>query len=210
VLRRIRRSIVVLFAVVGLAGAVIVATPAAEYLAAPLRLEPELRPAEAIVVLAGGAFRDDVPSISSMARAVYGYTLYRARYAPRLLLSGGRVRSGTGWEALSMKRMLEGIGAPSSALLLEERSTRTYGNALESARLLLPKGVKRILLVTHPNHMWRAKRTFEKAGFTVLPAPIPWERMDRERPVAVSRIGLFYSVLYEYGGIALYWWRGWL
>jgi uncharacterized SAM-binding protein YcdF (DUF218 family) len=208
--RKVCRVFTVAFAAVGLLGTIVVTMPVAEYLAGPLRLEPELRPAEAIVVLGGGAFRDDVPSLSSLPRAVYGYTLYRARYAPRLFLSGGRVRPEDGWEALSMKRLLQGIGAPPAVLQMEERSTRTYGNAVESARILRSQGADRILLVTHPNHMWRAKRTFEKAGFTVYPAPIPWDRLYREKRIFIGRIGLFYDVLYEYAAIALYWWRGWL
>jgi len=209
--RKLGRGITFIFAAVGLLSVIVVTTPVAEYLARPLRLEPELRPAEAIVVLGGGAFRDDVPSLSSLARAVYGYTLYHAGYAPRLLLSSGRVQPESGWEALAMKRLLESIGAPPTVLETEDHSTRTYSNATETARILLPQGVKRILLVSHPSHMWRAKLTFEKAGFTVYPAPIPWDRLhEKWGRVHMGRMVLLYQVFYEYGGIGLYWWRGWL
>lgn len=210
-IRKLFRVFVVLFAGVGFLGVVVVTTPLAEYLARPLRLAPELKPAEAIVVLGGGAFPDNVPAFPSLARAVYGYTLYHARYAPRVLLSGGRTRPTTGEEGLAMKRALEGIGARSSTLQIEERSTRTYSNATESARMLQPRGAKRILLVTHPDHMWRATRTFEKAGFTVYPAPIPWDRLDETwGRLRIARIVLLYNLFYEYAGIGLYWWRGWL
>ncbi len=209
--RKLGRGITFIFAAVGLLSVIVVTTPVAEYLARPLRLEPELRPAEAIVVLGGGVFGDDVPSLSSLARAVYGYTLYHARYAPRLLLSGGRAVAGSSREALAMKRLLEGVGAQPSGLQTEDRSTRTYSNATESARILQPQGVKRILLVSDPNHMLRAKLTFEKAGFTVYPAPIPWDRLSEKWSLlSVGRVGLLHRVLYEYGGIVLYWWRGWL
>jgi len=209
--RKLGRNVTFVFAAVGLLSVIVVTTPVAEYLARPLRLEPDLRSAEAIVVLGRGAFGDDAPSLASLARAVYGYTLYHARYAPRLLLSGGRAVAESGREALAMKRLLEGVGAQPSGLQTEDRSTRTYSNATESARILQPQGVKRVLLVTHPNHMWRAKRTFEKAGFAVYPAPIPWDRLPEEWGVLhIHRIVLFYNVFYEYGGIVLYWWRGWL
>ncbi len=110
-----------------------------------------------------------------------------------------------------MKKLLEDIGAPAKTLETEDRSTRTYSNSTESARILKPQGVTRILLVSHPNHMRRAKWTFEKAGFTVYPAPIPWDRLPgKGENFNMGRIGLIRSVLHEYGGLVLYWWRGWL
>ena len=209
--RQLRVWVVRILATLGVVVLLVVTTPVADYLAQPLRIEGQLRSAEAIVVLGGGAYRDGVPSMGSLARAVYGLTLLRAGYAPRLLLAGGRARPDAGLEALAMKKLLEGIGASAKVLETEERSTRTYSNAAESARILRPQGATHILLVTHPTHMLRAKLAFERAGFTVYPAPIPWERLPnvRAKP-SMGRIGLLYTVLYEYGGLVLYWWRGWL
>jgi len=198
-------------AVLGSLVVLVVVTPISDFLAQPLRLEAQLRPADAIVVLGGGAFKDNLPSTSSVIRAVYGLSLFRSGYAPRVLLSGGRARPESGWEAAAMKSLLEGLGAPPKVLETEDRSTRTYGNAKESALMLRDRGMTRILLVSHPNHMLRAKKSFEKAGFTVYPAPIPWDRLPAKsvRP-NLGRIGLMHNVLYEYAGLALYWWRGWL
>ncbi|MFQ5849069.1 MAG: YdcF family protein [Candidatus Binatia bacterium] len=196
------------FAVLGGLVMVVVTTPLTEYLAQPLRLKAQLRPAQAIVVLGGGAFKDNLPSPSSVARAVHGFSLLRAGYAPRILLSGGRVTPELGQEGLAMKKLLEDIGAKDRLLKTENRSTRTYSSAQESARILQPQGVNRILLVSHPNHMLRAKWTFERAGFTVYPAPIPWDRLPQK--FSIGRICLFRNVLNEYGGLVLYWWRGWL
>lgn len=210
-LHRLRRWFISILAALGFVFLLVVATPVADYLAQPLRLEAQLRSAEAIVVLGGGAYRDRAPSMASLARAVYGLTLLRAGYAPRLLLAGGRAEPDAGIEALAMKKLLEGIGASAKLLETEERSTRTYSNAIEGARILQAQGATHILLVTHPNHTLRAKLTFEKAGFTVYPAPIPWDRLPSKREMPrISRIGLLYNVLYEYGGLVLYWWRGWL
>ncbi|MBI2347263.1 MAG: YdcF family protein [Deltaproteobacteria bacterium] len=59
--------------------------------------------------------------------------------------------------------------------------------------------------------MLRAKLTFEKAGFTVYPAPIPWERLSAGNfELRFGRIPLLHNIVYEYGGLVLYWWRGWL
>lgn len=199
-------------AALGLFALVVVATPIADYLAQPLlKIEAQLRNAKAVVVLGGGAYGDGVPSMASLARAVYGLSLLRAGYAPRLLLSGGRAKPDSGMEALAMKNLLEGVGASAKILEIEGRSSRTYSNAVECARILQPQGAMHILLVTHPTHMLRAKLTFEKAGFTVYPAPIPWERPPTARAMPrIGRIPLLYNVVYEYGGLILYWWRGWL
>ncbi len=209
--KKIGRLIYGLFAGLGLFAAVVVTTPLAEYAAQPLRLEPQVKRAEAIVVLGGGAYQDGTPSVPSLVRAIYGFSLFRAGYAPRILLAGGRATVYSGFEALAMKKLLEDIGAAPKLLETESRSTRTYSNARESAQILQAQGVTHILLVTHANHMLRAKRTFEKAGFTVYSAPIPWDRLP-EKPTGPSlrRITLLYEVLYEYGGLVLYWWRGWL
>lgn len=206
--RQLRLWVVRILATLGLAVLLVVVTPVADYLALPLRVQGQLRSAEAIVVLGGGAYRDGVLSMISLARTVYGLTLLRAGYAPRLLLAGGRARPDTGLEALAMKKLLEGIGASSKVLETEELSTRTYTNAVESARILRPQGATHILLVTHSNHMLRAKLAFEKVGFTVYPAPIPWDRLPER--ATIGRIPLLRNVLYEYGGLVLYWWRGWL
>lgn len=209
--RKIGRWISGLFTAIGLFAVIVVTTPIAEYLSQPLRLDRQIRPAEAIVVLGGGAFKDGLPLIPSVVRAIYGFSLFRAGYAPRILLTGGQVRPESGREAMAMKKLLEDIGAPAKILETEDRSTRTYSNATESARILKPQGVTRILLVSHPNHMRRAKWTFEKAGFTVYPAPIPWDRLPGKGEIfSMGRIGLIRSVLHEYGGLVLYWWKGWL
>ena len=72
-----------------------------------------------------------------------------------------------------MKNLLQDIGVESRLLETEARSTRTYSNAQQSAKILQARGTTRILLVTHPNHMLRAKWTFEKAGYTVIQLPYP-------------------------------------
>ncbi len=207
--KRMVRWIKATFTVLGMLVVIIVATPLSEYLSQPLRLEGQPRRAQAIVVLGGGASKDGYASIPSLARAVYGFSLFRAGYAPRILLSGGRATPKDGPESLAMKMLLQDIGAQSSLLETEDRSTRTYSNAQESARILQPQGATRILLVSHPNHMLRAMWTFEKAGFTVYPAPIPWDRFT-EKNLSLDRMRLFESALHEYGGLVLYWWRGWI
>ena len=53
----------------------------------------------------------------------------------------------------------------------ETKSQSSNENAKYSAEILLPLGRKTILLVTHSYHMKRAVKSFQNAGFTVIPAP---------------------------------------
>lgn len=133
-------------------------------------------PADAIVILGGGRYRkapefagdDDVKPLT-LDRLRYGALVARASGRP-VLVAGGQPDGDGRSEAEIMKIVLErdfGIGARWT----EERSETTRENALYSAKILLPQGVRRIALVTHAFHMPRAVASFEAAGFEVVPAP---------------------------------------
>ena len=64
----------------------------------------------------------------------------------------------------------------------EGLSRTTWENATLSAGLLQPQGIRRIVLVTQAWHMPRARWSFEKAGFTVVPAPVGFLGVDNARP----------------------------
>ncbi|MNT55386.1 hypothetical protein D3C72_1926190 [compost metagenome] len=65
----------------------------------------------------------------------------------------------------------------------EGRSRTTWENAQFSAEVLLPQGVKRVVLVTHAWHMPRAVWSFRKAGFEVVPAPVGFLGGDNGLPL---------------------------
>jgi len=69
-----------------------------------------------------------------------------------------------------MKVFLLDLGLPENALVLEPRSRNTRQNAEYTADLLLPMGVKDILLVTSAMHMRRSVSLFESRGFNVTAA----------------------------------------
>jgi uncharacterized SAM-binding protein YcdF (DUF218 family) len=132
------------------------------------------REAQAIVVLAGGTVTDapeyggDTVTVLSLERARYGAKLARECGLP-VALSGGTVFGGRP-EAEVIGDLLE-REMGTAVKWRETQSRNTHENATESARLLLPQGVRRVLLVTHAVHMRRARREFEAAGFEVTPAP---------------------------------------
>jgi uncharacterized SAM-binding protein YcdF (DUF218 family) len=92
-------------------------------------------------------------------RTRHAARLYRERFVPRLLLSGGATATQAS-EAALMAHVARESGVPEECLLLEEDSTNTFENAERSLHLLREMGlldeVTTILLVSCPWHMRRA------------------------------------------------------
>jgi uncharacterized SAM-binding protein YcdF (DUF218 family) len=121
--------------------------------------------ADAIVVLGASINRDGTLTDASLRRAVEGIRLYREGLAPRLLVLGmygeGRARA----------ELAATLGVPREAVTVDEVEPTTRHEAHGVAQRLKPQGATRILLVTDTLHMRRARGLFERAGFTVFPAP---------------------------------------
>jgi uncharacterized SAM-binding protein YcdF (DUF218 family) len=132
------------------------------------------RQSQAIVILGGGLRRGaieyggDTPGRLTLDRTRYGAWLARETGLPVLVSGGSDGRSRT--EADVMRQTLEReFGVP--VRWTEDRSRNTRENAQRTAEVLLPAGVRRIVLVVHSFDVRRARYEFEQAGFEVLPAP---------------------------------------
>lgn len=141
---------------------------------APALTHAALEQIDAIVCLGGGKRfgAHDMPH----EETINNVTLARLRLTSRLqhqtgkpvLLSGGAPVGGIP-EANLMRDALE-QDFHTTVRWVENHSNDTRENATMSAALLLPKD-RHILLVTSANHMARARRAFEAAGFKVTAAP---------------------------------------
>ena len=177
-----RRRLAVLLLAFTVLSTWLMALPAgAAWLARPFETTPPLSApglagsdAEAIIVLAGGAYQEG-PEFAGRSD-VAPLTLERIRYAARLqrqsglplAVSGGLVRGQPFSEAELMRAALEqDFGVPVCCIEAASRNTRE--NASLSADAF---PFRRIVLVTHAVHMPRAVRAFEGAGFIVVPAPM--------------------------------------
>jgi uncharacterized SAM-binding protein YcdF (DUF218 family) len=145
------------------------------------------RHGQAIVVLGAGrergdpAWGEDAPSLLGAERLRYAARLARASGLP-LLTSGGLHYGSPPSEAAIMARSLEQDFAQ-SVRWQEAQSLTTWENAEQTARLLLPQGIKRVVLVTQAAHMLRARWCFERAGFEVLMAPVGFLSVPNARPL---------------------------
>lgn len=190
-------------------------------------LENDFRPkamsvlpkADAIVVL-GGATRGDT-HWSSMAdlnsaadRLTHAVSLYKAKKAPLVLLSGGST-TGSRPEAEQLRDYLVLMGLPERALLMERQSLDTQQNARYSAVVLQAKKVQKILLVTSAYHMRRAVPLYERQGFEVIPAPTDYQRLVGKPLVprwlpTVDDLWRSTAAIKEYVGFLYYRAQGWL
>jgi uncharacterized SAM-binding protein YcdF (DUF218 family) len=192
---------------------------AANLLVAPLEQTPPLSPAaargaQAIVVLTAGVLPqapeyggDDAPDTLALPRMRYAAKVQHDTGLP-LLVTGGRTDA----------RQAQSLAASMAAALrkdfrtdvkwLEEASANTAENAANSAAILLPAGVKRIVLVTHAIHMPRAARAFRAAGFDVVPAPTAYYSGGGFSPLqllpSASGLSVSYYGVYEWAGLAWY------
>jgi uncharacterized SAM-binding protein YcdF (DUF218 family) len=114
-------------------------------------------PTDAIVVLGRGEnFRSQrVETVTE---------LWQRDRAPQIFASGMN-------DAMPIVEMLKAEGIPSQALSGESCSESTEENAIFTAALLYPQGVRKIVLVTDSPHMLRSLLVFRSFGFTVIPRP---------------------------------------
>lgn len=180
---RIRRATVL--AVMTLSALYLLSTPKGAYwVSEPLerRVQPLThlpllaKSQDALVVLGGGRLeqateygRQDVVSAQVLERLRYAAHWHRQTGLP-ILVTGGKREDQAQSEAELMAQSLQGdFRVP--VRWQETVSRNTAENAKQSAVLLLPLGVKRVVLVSHASHLPRAVKQFEQTGFSVLPAP---------------------------------------
>lgn len=180
-------------------------TPLANALAARLNVPSRIEAAGAIVVLGAGI--EDARTLSpiSLRRTIQGIRLYRRGLAPAIIFSGGQAGQEAAEAGLMAALAIE-LGIPFGVIWTETRSSDTWTEALEVARLAQPKGIKKILLVTDRFHMRRASAAFERAGFEVLPASGDAALENVRKPE--GRLILMRQVCLEAFARLYYWVRG--
>jgi uncharacterized SAM-binding protein YcdF (DUF218 family) len=143
--------------------------------------------AQAIVILTGGKNKG---AIEYGGETTNRYSAQRARYGARvarelklpILVAGGKPTGGRETEAALMARSLaEDYNMP--VQWMEDRSLTTQENARYVKEMLLPLGIKRIVLVSDAVHMLRARPMFEHAGFEVIAAPTGFENRRTSTPI---------------------------
>lgn len=142
-------------------------------------------PADAIVVL-GAAHYLGRPSPVLRARLDQAAALRARGIAPLLVLTGGTAPGDTTSEAAAGAAYLRRTGVPADALLMEQDG-RTTSESLRAVRTLLAaRGVRRIVLVSDPFHLFRARLVARRLGLRATTSPTAGESLGalvRRHPV---------------------------
>ncbi len=99
----------------------------------------------------------------------YAASLHQRSELPLLLTGGNPSEAEADSDAEVMQRTLQ--MQQLSAKWVEPRGRNTAESARYTADMLLPQGLKCIVLVTNAFHMPRSVSQFEQVGFEVVPAP---------------------------------------
>lgn len=156
---------------------------------------PERR---ALIVLSAGLDVDEfnVPAMErlsepGLARGVGAARVYHEHGFGHVIISGRDAVQEPTALASAMADLLVALGVPRKKIRLETESRDTRENALYSARLVRDLQVDTVVVVTSALHMPRSIRMFERAGLSVLPAPVrfqspPPEGLERLIPSSLA------------------------
>ena len=127
-------------------------------------------PADAIVVL-GAAQYSGRPSPVLQARLDHALALYRRGLAPRVILTGGTAPGDRTSEAAVGRSYLRRAGVPATAMLMEAEGRTTRASLTAVAAVAGPLAIRRVILVSDPFHLLRARTIARRLGLEALTSP---------------------------------------
>jgi len=159
--------------------------------------------------LSHGQLGDPWLSPEGAQRTWAALRLYKLGFAP-VIISSGSSRGGFDQAGLQAKWLML-AGVPSQAIIIERRSSRTYESALEVVKILKQNGWQSAVIVTSELDVPRVRGVFQKLGFSQLSFQQVPEFGRPIRPFYYSSgWRAFYHSTYEYAGLILYKWKGWI
>ncbi len=135
-------------------------------------LVDDARPADAIVVLGAAEYRGK-PSPVLQARLSHALSLYRERYAPFILTTGGAGGDPRFTESEVGRNFLLSQGVPPEAIVMEDEGDSTIHSAVAVAEIMDRMRLKSCIVVSDSYHLFRVKGILEERGLTVYTSPRP-------------------------------------
>ena len=138
-----------------------------------------MAPPDAVVVLGAAMAAPGVPGPALLRRINFGVSVFFARQAAHLLVSGGVVGPPPA-EAVMMRHVALARGVCDAQIIVEDMARNTFENALFSGRVIRDFGWRDVVIVTDAWHMPRSLYVFRRLGL-----PVSGERVPR--PAHISR-----------------------
>ena len=132
--------------------------------------QDDRRPVDAIVVL-GAAQYNGRPSPVLRARLNHALSLYRDKLAPLVVVTGGIGRGDTTSEAVVGQRYLVAHGIPEGAVAAQGEGRTTMASMNAVTTWLHARGLRRVVLVSDPFHMFRLRLEARRTGLEAYTSP---------------------------------------
>ena len=183
-------------------------TPLMSRLMPPLVRADALERVPAIVVISTALRKDNTLNAAGQERFVHGYLLLKQGWSGTLVLTRAIPKIGDQSPVVMAQMRTLGLDFPVERV---GPVFNTHDEAVLAAQLARMRGWKRVILVTHPWHMRRARAVFLKAGLDVLCSPCvegSYDMSDLGTPR--GRFAACNNWLHETVGFQIYRLRGWL
>jgi uncharacterized SAM-binding protein YcdF (DUF218 family) len=116
------------------------------------------------IIILGCQVYGNEPSPFLKYRLEEGLRLYKLGYGRFIIVSGGKGAGEDIPEALAMRDYLISIGAPSSAVIMEDKSVSTFANITNSREKMDEYGLNSAVIVSNKYHLKRASLIAQKEG----------------------------------------------
>jgi uncharacterized SAM-binding protein YcdF (DUF218 family) len=157
----------------------------------------EVAKADVIIIL-GAAVRKGEASPAFAGRIRHAIDLHKRGFAQKLIFTGGLGHDGKIPESEVGRQIALREGIDDRDILIESKSTKTWENFVEAARLMREHGLHNAIIVSDPYHLHRARTMAADAGITAVTSPTPHTAFRTWRtkvPFLLNELRLFHSHL---------------
>lgn len=145
--------------------------------------------ADLIVVLGNKVYPDGHPSVGLRDRLDRAIEIYKAGYAPLILVSGGVGKEGVD-ESVAMETYLIQHHVPMAHIVRDGRGNNTRATAQNTFNYLQQKQLHSVIIVSQYYHIARSKLAFQQAGIQKIgQAPSTYFNFDNIYSIFREMIG---------------------
>lgn len=152
-----------------------------------------------VIIVLGASQWNGMPSPIFQARLDHAYDLYKAGYAPRIILTGGFGEGDVFSESKVGMEYLVGRGVPRAAMSIEEVSHTTLQSLREAIRIIREEGYRSAILVSHDFHMMRAQKMAQDLGLVVFVSSVATQSVTQKLRYSAREVWVY--ALYRMFGV---------